>query len=57
MTMATAEQITAAIVEAEMCDNWFLADLLRPKLRDANRTRRAAGLKSIRATQHWYFGR
>ncbi len=55
--MTTAEQIAAAIVEAEMCDNWFLADLLRPRLRNANRARRAVGLRGIRATQHWYFSR
>lgn len=46
--------IAAKIVEAEMSDDWLFADLLRPRLREANRARRSKGLKSIRATQAWY---
>ncbi len=52
---ADAEGIARDIVKAEIADNYALADQLRPLLRDANRARRAAGLTSIRPTQHWYF--
>jgi hypothetical protein len=53
--MTTVEQIAREIVEAEMADNWFLADLLWSRLRAVNRARRALGLRPIRATQAWYF--
>ena len=51
----SATQIAIEIVEAELIDDWFLADLLRKNLREANKVRRSEGKKSIRATQQWYF--
>lgn len=50
-----ANKIAAAIVRAELADNYFLADLLRKTLKLANRQRRAENKPAIRATQHWYF--
>ncbi len=51
----TSEQIAKIIVEAELQDNWCLADMMRPQLRIANKARRMQGLQAIAATQHWYF--
>ncbi len=50
-----AKEIAGRIVEAEMRDDWAIADLLRPNLRKANKVRKADGLPAIRATQAEYF--
>ena len=50
-----AKEIADRIVEAEMRDDWAIADLLRPSLRKANKVRKADGLPAVRATQAEYF--
>ena len=50
-----AKEIADRIVEAEMRDDWAIADLLRPNLRKANKVRKADGLPAIQATQAEYF--